>query len=80
MFKQVVPISIPGQLVTVPDNTWLLWAELNGSLSKKANQEATKESSVIWGKSRKGEGLFRGTAPTAARAGDCSTGDVINDV
>lgn len=47
MFKQVVPISIPGQLVTVPDNTWLLWTELNGSLSEKANQEASKASSLV---------------------------------
>lgn len=64
MFKQVVPISFPGQLVSVPDNTWLLWTEPNGSLSKKANQEASLASSPIWGKSKKRHGLFH------ARAGD----------
>lgn len=56
MFKQVVPISFPGQPVSVPDNTWLLWTELNGSSSKKAKQEASPARSPIWGKSKKETG------------------------
>ena len=74
------PFLFQGNWWLSQTNPWLLWAELNGSLSKKANQEASKASSLIWGKNRKREGLFRGTATTAARPGDCSTGDVINEV